>query len=262
MTTTNLTTAPTTFRKVRTLANIIADPRVSEVLDERGDQNGYWVNLTNGFISTNMECSSIHEMTIRECCDYLNSGDVVSRFEYFSDCDLQCSKCGTGIFDDGSKYNNGITCRNCGHREVPEVPATTTPEISPADAVFLLELDRVENTPTHIPTSELTEMATGSIDIQTTIVGGLDFLAVTFPSFDLATEFKGRLHDLLVSSGFTSLAMRGDLPENERYTISIRIHEQGAAMTLTPPCTECGWTLISLDGCGGELTCDNCNPPW
>ena len=51
---------PTTF------AQLASDPRVSDVYREPG--NGTWVHLRQGYICPEMECGTIHESTVAECC--------------------------------------------------------------------------------------------------------------------------------------------------------------------------------------------------
>jgi hypothetical protein len=54
------------------LVKLAQDPRVDEILDERGDDNGYWVYLKPGWINTWHETHSIHEMTQAECIKVFN----------------------------------------------------------------------------------------------------------------------------------------------------------------------------------------------
>ena len=35
------------------------------------DSDGWWVWLKPGYWSSNMECGTIHEMTIKECCEQM-----------------------------------------------------------------------------------------------------------------------------------------------------------------------------------------------
>lgn len=68
------------FKKVYTLAQIKADPRVEDAFSEMGNMEwgklDYWVNLKEGYICRSMGCGTIHEQTIRACADLLNN-DVV-----------------------------------------------------------------------------------------------------------------------------------------------------------------------------------------
>lgn len=69
------------MKKVRTWAQIQADPRVQSVSDESGD-NGYWVYLHRPYVDPYREMTCIHEDTIRECCDILNN-DIKSDANLF-----------------------------------------------------------------------------------------------------------------------------------------------------------------------------------
>jgi hypothetical protein len=40
---------------------------IDEVEDDRGNQNGWWVHLKNGWINTFSETHMIHEDTLAEC---------------------------------------------------------------------------------------------------------------------------------------------------------------------------------------------------
>jgi len=72
------------FKKVYTLAQIKADPRVEDAFSERGNiEDGkldYWVNLKEGYICRSMGCATIHEQTIGACADLLNN-DVIEGYE-------------------------------------------------------------------------------------------------------------------------------------------------------------------------------------
>ena len=67
-------------RKPRTLADIQQHPMVESThtewdgcfTDALGREvQGRWVYLKTGFICPSMECGTIHEATIRECCELL-----------------------------------------------------------------------------------------------------------------------------------------------------------------------------------------------
>jgi hypothetical protein len=64
------------FKIVRTYADVLKDPRVDYICKE--DDNSWWIDLRADFICRNMECSIIHEPTLKECFFYLNN-DVVKR---------------------------------------------------------------------------------------------------------------------------------------------------------------------------------------
>ena len=47
---------------------------VDEIIDERGEDNGYWVYLKYGFkVDYSASDHIIHEDTVKECIDYLRS---------------------------------------------------------------------------------------------------------------------------------------------------------------------------------------------
>ncbi len=54
--------------KPRTRADIAAHPAVEQIFH---DSDGWWVWLHDEYWSSNMECGTIHEMTIRECCEQM-----------------------------------------------------------------------------------------------------------------------------------------------------------------------------------------------
>ena len=53
--------------KPRTLAQLRQHPWVQGI-DEEQD-NGYWLYLSEGYWSPEMETTSLHEMTVRDLCD-------------------------------------------------------------------------------------------------------------------------------------------------------------------------------------------------
>ena len=63
---------PMAHKKARTYNDILNDPRVDSVSDERGYGDGIWVYLKQGYINQRLECGTIHEHTIAECCQQLN----------------------------------------------------------------------------------------------------------------------------------------------------------------------------------------------
>ncbi len=63
------------FKNPRTLAAVVADPRVQTVSDERGSDDGIWADLKNGWCAgylSGRNCApngcvhSVHEDTIKE----------------------------------------------------------------------------------------------------------------------------------------------------------------------------------------------------
>ena len=44
---------------------------IQSVDDERSVQNGWWVNLKNGYIDTESGCHAIHEDTLKACAGRL-----------------------------------------------------------------------------------------------------------------------------------------------------------------------------------------------
>lgn len=49
-----------------------SDVRVADIVDERGDKNGYWLYLKPGFIDQEAGISSIHEFNSRDIKRRLN----------------------------------------------------------------------------------------------------------------------------------------------------------------------------------------------
>ena len=77
------------MRKARTLKDIENHPMVESTHlewdgcfeDSAGREvQGRWVYLKDEFISPDMECGTIHEATLKECCYYLNG--CISRKEW------------------------------------------------------------------------------------------------------------------------------------------------------------------------------------
>ena len=60
------------FKKPKTKNDIARLPFVDKIVNEGED--GYWVYLKEGYRSTRMECSTIHEPTIAECIEAINDG--------------------------------------------------------------------------------------------------------------------------------------------------------------------------------------------
>ena len=67
------------MKTVKTSKDIINHPAVDEFFR---DSDGYWIWLKGGWISPDMECGTIHEWTISDCCcklngvEQLNSHDI------------------------------------------------------------------------------------------------------------------------------------------------------------------------------------------
>lgn len=68
------------FKKVRTLAEAYADPRVESYSDERDGNpdggDGIWLYLKKPFFNRALEISCCHEWTVKDLLDSLNN-DVV-----------------------------------------------------------------------------------------------------------------------------------------------------------------------------------------
>ena len=60
------------FKEARTMLDLCNDPRVSQVFDESGCGDGIWVHLKEGFVNERLECGTIHEYNIADCCQQLN----------------------------------------------------------------------------------------------------------------------------------------------------------------------------------------------
>ncbi|TFG82819.1 MAG: hypothetical protein E4G74_02150 [Erysipelotrichales bacterium] len=56
------------MKKFRTRTDIERHHAVDQMFR---DSDGWWVWLKAGYWSTNMECGTIHEMTIGECCEQM-----------------------------------------------------------------------------------------------------------------------------------------------------------------------------------------------
>lgn len=67
------------FKKVRTLAEAYADPRVESFSDERdgGSDDGIWLYLKRPFFNRALEVSCCHEWNVKDLLDSLNNDVVV-----------------------------------------------------------------------------------------------------------------------------------------------------------------------------------------
>jgi len=84
--------------KPRTVSQLRAHPLVDEVLDERSDDNGWWVYFKPGYINTMTETHCIHEMTVKEVC---------SQFDYIEKCN--CNSCKASVsYDDSGRAGNVV----------------------------------------------------------------------------------------------------------------------------------------------------------
>ena len=73
------------FKKTRTLGDLRNDPRVKEVYQ---DSDGYWVSLNSPWHWGG--CGTVHEDTIKECCNQLNHSVVpcvLSHDHEYGDCE-------------------------------------------------------------------------------------------------------------------------------------------------------------------------------
>ena len=59
-------------KKLRTLTDIRKDPRVKEVSDERGSDEGIWGYLTSDYFNDFLDSGKIHEETVAECLEQMN----------------------------------------------------------------------------------------------------------------------------------------------------------------------------------------------
>jgi hypothetical protein len=57
------------FKKVKTISDIKNLPFVDQFFK---DSDGWWCWLKEGYISTEMECGTIHEQTVSEVCKMIN----------------------------------------------------------------------------------------------------------------------------------------------------------------------------------------------
>lgn len=65
--------------------------KISEIEDDRGDRNGWWIHLRCGWVCTLMETHSIHEDTVAECLKVWKSVKPCSDRFCSCDCDT-CTK--------------------------------------------------------------------------------------------------------------------------------------------------------------------------
>lgn len=63
------------MKKVRTLAQALADPRVAEYSDERGGgcNDGIWLYLKRPWWCPDTDVPTVHEETVRDLCRSLNN---------------------------------------------------------------------------------------------------------------------------------------------------------------------------------------------
>ena len=73
--------------KIRTFKDILNDPRVSDVSDERkspyGDNDGIWIYLKFPYYNPLTETTHIHEYTVKECLDILNNS-IINNVNYWN----------------------------------------------------------------------------------------------------------------------------------------------------------------------------------
>ena len=104
----------TKIKKARTLADIQNHPMVESTHTEydgyrEDDRAARWVYLKEGFISPDMECGTIHEGTIKECCEKLNSCRAMTPAERKAH-GLDCDVCGEQLQD--NFHADGV-CGTC-----------------------------------------------------------------------------------------------------------------------------------------------------
>jgi hypothetical protein len=70
------------LKKVRTFLEAGKDPRVDSIFSEidnfEDNKPDYWINLKEGYICKSMDCSMIHERTVKRCLWLLNN-DVIKK---------------------------------------------------------------------------------------------------------------------------------------------------------------------------------------
>lgn len=75
----------TKFKKVRSVAEAKADPRVLDMFAEYGNMESgkydWWIDLHPDYVCVKMEIATIHEQTVAECLDLLNN-DVMHIDDY------------------------------------------------------------------------------------------------------------------------------------------------------------------------------------
>jgi len=70
------------LKKARTFSEAGKDPRVDSISIEldnfESDKPDYWIYLKEGYICKSMDCSIIHERTVKSCLWLLNN-DVIEK---------------------------------------------------------------------------------------------------------------------------------------------------------------------------------------
>ena len=74
------------FKKVTSWSHVIEDPRVETVSDERGPGkdpgDGLWIYLKEPYWNPVTDIATIHEWSVRECLEQLNTS-VVENQDYW-----------------------------------------------------------------------------------------------------------------------------------------------------------------------------------
>lgn len=76
----------TKFKKNRTLKDVVNDPRVDSISDERGGwiNDGIWIYLKKPYYNPNTETSCIHEWSVKDCLDILNNDIIINKLHWDS----------------------------------------------------------------------------------------------------------------------------------------------------------------------------------
>ena len=60
------------MKKPKTLKDLTNHPWIESISIETSSGNGYWIYLNEPYYCDLMELSTIHEYTIKECCEVFN----------------------------------------------------------------------------------------------------------------------------------------------------------------------------------------------
>lgn len=67
---------------------------ISQISDERGNGDGWWIYLAEPFFNADMESNIIHEQTLTECIKQLRHcvNNPITKEQYFTQLAERCSK--------------------------------------------------------------------------------------------------------------------------------------------------------------------------